>query len=381
MQDKKLLGWKLCSALFIIGFCIILFLFIATILRCRSSCTSTQTQTQTTQSNYKMVQNLKGIDFHPDKGNFKYFTAADPTNGTVQYGEYPDLLVKVDQDSLQINIGKISISGEIPKSIRLTSTKTYDHGLFVLDIKRMPAAAGIWSAWWLTSVETGSNTWACNGEIDIIESVNSDPRKIMEWANDNTYGASTLHTNELPSGSKCIQNGVLPQGSDNCQKPSNSSDTTTYNYSCGCGKNKVCPYLGCDYKFPTNNSAGWRFNEDGGGIYAMELTPVTNQITVWFWSRNDKLMPKTWDNPETENWKTEQGNTIKFNPCPGHFKKLALVLNTTLCGDWAGNTWGGPNTDSALQKCQGAVTDVGYNSYLVENGSWIINWLRIYQQS
>jgi len=350
-------------------------------------CPGSETSENIPKGPYQVVDNLRGIDLDPKYGHFEYFTGADPTHGSVNYDKHEDLLVPLSKGSLQINIGNIEKFGEVHRAIRLTSKKSYQKGLFIIDMQRMPAGAGLWPAWWLTSAENGAtNTWACGGEIDIMESVNSDNHEsVKSWAGKNTYNAATLHTNELPDGSKCMQDGILPEEDNDCQAPGGNIDK-----ACGCnykegGDKNICPYKGCGYKFPSDNSAGYKFNEDGGGVYAMELTYPDNQVTIWFWSRKDPLMPKTWEQPDPSHWKTQEGNSIKFKPCPGHFKNLKMVLNTTLCGDWAGSVWNGPSGDYAQivqnkKDCHGAVTDPNYNDRLVKNGSWIINWIRVYEK-
>jgi hypothetical protein len=64
-------------------------------------------------------------------------------------------------------------------SIRLESKKSYNQGLIVVDLAHMPGSiCGTWPAFWTIGPD-----WPSNGEIDIIEGVNS------QMAN-----AMTLHT-------------------------------------------------------------------------------------------------------------------------------------------------------------------------------------------
>jgi hypothetical protein len=56
-------------------------------------------------------------------------------------------------------------------SVRIESKQSYTQGLFVVDLKHMPAGAcGTWPAFW----SLGSGAWPTNGEIDIIEGVNQN---------------------------------------------------------------------------------------------------------------------------------------------------------------------------------------------------------------
>ena len=63
--------------------------------------------------------------------------------------------------------------------IEISSKKTYNYGLFILDANHMPEGCGTWPAWWLVGPD-----WPNNGEIDIIENVDL-----------NNFDQSTLHTN------------------------------------------------------------------------------------------------------------------------------------------------------------------------------------------
>jgi len=75
----------------------------------------------------------------------------------------------------------ITVAARGRGSVRIESTKTYNKGLFILDLKHMPGGiCGTWPAFW----SLGSGTWPQGGEIDIIEGVNL-----------NTQNKMVLHTN------------------------------------------------------------------------------------------------------------------------------------------------------------------------------------------
>ena len=77
------------------------------------------------------------------------------------------------------------------ESIRLEGIRRFDRGLFIIDVRHMPAGCGVWPAFWLTD----EANWPVNGEIDIVESVNYQ-----------THAKTALHStkgcdmNDIPLG-------------------------------------------------------------------------------------------------------------------------------------------------------------------------------------
>jgi len=67
------------------------------------------------------------------------------------------------------------------ESVRLEGKTRYDRGLFILDLRHMPAGCGVWPAWWLTD----EAAWPDNGEIDIVEGINYQ-----------TVAKTALHTSD-----------------------------------------------------------------------------------------------------------------------------------------------------------------------------------------
>jgi len=52
--------------------------------------------------------------------------------------------------------------------VRVESKKKYRGGLFLLDVNHMPTGCGTWPAYWMCG-----DHWPHNGEIDILEGVNT----------------------------------------------------------------------------------------------------------------------------------------------------------------------------------------------------------------
>lgn len=107
---------------------------------------------------------------------FTFFTDPDPTHGTVQYvnQSIATSLNMIASSASSVYIGaeynKIQPSGR--PSVRITSKKSYDSALVIVDLAHMPQGCGTWPAFWML----GPN-WPNAGEIDIIEYVFDEPFK------------------------------------------------------------------------------------------------------------------------------------------------------------------------------------------------------------
>lgn len=136
---------------------------------------------------------------------FDFFTGPDPTLGYTDYLTYDNatecgLIKSTNPPSWGVDDNNVLDSSNTAgrPSIRLTSQKQYNHGLFVLDLAHMPnSACGVWPAWW-TFGQTA--TWPTSGEIDIIEFVNTHNTDLM-----------TLHTSDGCSitGDQSLMTGGL----------------------------------------------------------------------------------------------------------------------------------------------------------------------------
>ena len=178
---------------------------------------------------------------------------------------------------------------------------------------------------------TGPN-WPNNGEIDIIEGVNTGDNNQM-----------TMHT------------------SDGCTLAGNN-----------CQGN-----LGCDLKPTVANSYGTNFNNANGGTYAMEWT--SDNINIWFFSRGSAPSDILGSNPDPAGWGAATANFAGGSGCTidDHFNNNNIVFDTTFCGDWAGGVWSQDGTCSALAgTCQDYVQN---NPSAFAEAYWTVNSLKVYQ--
>ncbi|KAL8950565.1 MAG: hypothetical protein Q9222_003399 [Ikaeria aurantiellina] len=268
--------------------------------------------------------------------NFQFFDQKDPTNGFVQYknlqisaqsgliaaadssdSSNPAIYLGVDHKTKNPTVGRASI--------RLSSKKSYHHGLFIFDIEHAPYGCGVWPAAWLLDE---SQQWPSGGEIDIIEGVN-----------DQKDNQITLHTT-----ANCA---IQPQGFSGKLNTSNC-DVNAPNQD----KN-----AGCAIQHPMPNGEGYGkgLNEDiPGDISSSSAEPD----------------PSKWGLP-----------VAKFSGCDidAHFKNLNIIFNIAFCGDWAGKTFASSSTCAA--KAPTCEAYVQQNPDAFRDAYWLIRSVKVYQEA
>ncbi|KDQ19672.1 glycoside hydrolase family 16 protein [Botryobasidium botryosum FD-172 SS1] len=324
-----------------------------------SSTTVAPTPTPTAPAvTYVVQDSWKGDDFF---GSRFY---SDPTNGFVNYQNKDDAMskglaytangttvLKVD-DFTQLS------SGQNRDSVRIGTTKTYNEGLFILDIDAMPTGCAVWPAYWMV----GPN-WPNSGEIDIIEGVNSQPN--------NQY---TLHTS---GSSKCkldTSNAAFKYN----RATSNQTDFTNSNAFTGNPMGTTCASApdansGCGVSDPDTASFGAGLNAVGA-VFATLWTPAG--IRMWRFSHAAGVPADiTAGQPDPTTWGPPVAGFS--NPADGscdyttEFKDQTIVINTSLCGDWAGPAYAGSGCPGT---CQDRIADPNNFS----DAAWKIRSLIVY---
>ncbi|KAJ6513760.1 laminarinase [Mycena vitilis] len=256
---------------------------------------------------YQMSENIVGAGFYK---SFNFEAIPDPTAGRVNYVDQATAvaanLTFNSDDTFVLRADHTAIldpSGPGRNSVRLRSKNAYSTHVAVFDIEHMPQGCGTWPAVW----ETGG-VWPGGGETDILEGVN-----------DQGANSATLHTAAgctMPAARTMTGTG----GQLDCDASINGN-------------------AGCGVRLAAANSYGPTFNANGGGWYAMERT--NSFINVWFWARDDPSVPigvKTGgSNVDTDNWGTPSAN-FPSTTCDiaDLFVAHNIIINLTLCGDWAG---------------------------------------------
>lgn len=288
--------------------------------------------------------------------SFDFFTEKDPTRGFV---EYVDRATAHQQALIGYGHSNGSTNGSVVmgvdykthnppngrRSVRVTSHKSFTHGLFVADIAHMPGnICGVWPAFWMFGPD-----WPSSGEIDIIEGVNSQ-----------ATGAVTLHTGP------------------GCSMTNTGARASTVLKSADCGGGSASG--GCGQQTADAHNYGGGFNDVRGGVYATEWT--SDHIAVWFFPRAAIPRDIAAGRPDPASWGPPSARFLGGQGCDidSHFANNQLVFDTTFCGDWAGNpsVWA---SDAACSAKAATCNDyVANNPADFRDAFWEINSIKVYQQ-
>jgi len=307
---------------------------------------------------YELLQRTDATNFF-SFFEFESWLGNDPTHGFVEYVDQATAqelgMAKAVDGRLYLGVNyNASVSDESPpKSIRVHSRLALQgHNLVLLDLEHMPTTAqqgenagcALWPAFWLLG--SAPPSWPANGEIDIIE-----------FANNLNYDQSTLH-----SSYGCFQ--------DTSEADFDGYWASTGDCNLGSGANGT---LGCGIASP-NASVGAGFNTQGG-VYAAEWSD--KEIRVFYFPRDQVPADIVSGSPIPDSWGLPQSRFAvgAGSLCEGeYFNDMQIMLNTDICGDWAGNTFAS-NCPSLASTC----TDyVKANMADFSEAYWLINSISVY---
>ena len=159
------------------------------------------------------------------------------------------------------------------ESIRFEGKQRFNRGLFIIDIRHMPAGCGVWPAFWLTD----EANWPVNGEIDIVEGVNI--QSVAKTALHTTKGCSM---EDIPIGVKTggWDNAVgIPDKKTGIPDMTMRDATNCFVYDPHQWVNQ-----GCVAVDEEGDSLGAPLNQNGGGVFALEWDPANRHIRTWVFS-------------------------------------------------------------------------------------------------
>ncbi|KAF9785135.1 glycoside hydrolase family 16 protein [Thelephora terrestris] len=299
---------------------------------------------------YMLQTQHQGQNFFDD---WDFFTGPDPTNGNVQYESQANAqdLAYVQPDGTAVL--KVDNQSYVPpggnrRSVRITSKETYNGGLFIADFWQFATGQTVWPAFW-----TVGPSWPNGGEIDIVEYVNT--------ATVNQY---TLHTG---TGGNCQlnPNANSTYRSDGGSQPQSYLGTTLGTQCMSSNGNNA----GCAVS-DFQGSAGSPFNAGGGGVFAMLWD--NSQISLWRFDRNQIPQDIQNGNPNPDGWGVPMAYwSSQSCDIANAFQDHSIVINISICGDWAGSAYNGG----------GSCSDAVSNAANYNNAQTKINYISVYQKA
>ncbi|KIJ54491.1 glycoside hydrolase family 16 protein [Sphaerobolus stellatus SS14] len=224
---------------------------------------------------------------------------------------------------------KVDNETEVPSNfkrntVRIESADLYDVGsLWIADMLHVPYGCSVWPAWWSQALN-----WPTGGEIDTFEGVNLVAHNQM-----------ALHTTSgcmLSQSDNPLMTGLI--NSTDCNSEANSNQ-------------------GCVVTDPRTDSYGEAFAKQGGGMFVTEFAP--SGIAIWFFERAsipDALNGNNISTVDTSTLGTPVANYSSSSCSPNaFFEAQQLILDITLCGDFAGNA------NVFAQTCSGSC----YNDFVI----------------
>ncbi|EHL01813.1 putative endo-1,3(4)-beta-glucanase [Glarea lozoyensis 74030] len=313
---------------------------------------------------YTIDETYEGEGFF---NKFNFFTGLDPTRGYVQYQSQADAASTKFGSKLVNTINGQNFMGVDHTntydpfgagrpSVRIETKKTYNHGLFILDLAHMPSSTcGNWPAFWTYS----DVNYPAQGEIDILENIH-----------ENTQSLNVLHTSagfSVAGNKKGLQQSG-DQTTYNCDDNAQSSDYGSQFTGQGCASTNINP-----------GSYGSALNAVGGGVYAMEWT--SDVIRVWSFPKVVIPLDIIAGKPDPSKWGLPTFTTAQGKgDIDSHFKDHKVVLDTTFCGNWAGQDFFWKQTS-----CYDPILYPTCSEYVGKNPSkyadtyWLINSLKVFQ--
>ncbi|KIJ25378.1 glycoside hydrolase family 16 protein [Sphaerobolus stellatus SS14] len=252
-----------------------------------------------------------------DSGNVSDPTA-DSTYPTAAYympkeaAQNQSLAYVTDQGNFRLGVDStFTYHGlDLRPSVRITSHKTIQQGLIIIDAAHVAYALTAWPSIWLTDV---SQPWPTAGEIDIYESVGLSHQNTMSY---HTSSGCFYDAN-------ATQTGILSTVSLDCNALSNGDQA-------------------CGSADPNTNSFGEGANTGGGSVYALEWTD--SAMKMWHFNRVGVPADITKGKPNPSVWGPPVANLAStYCELNSYFGPQSLIMNIDLCGTWAGSVYpGGP---------------------------------------
>ncbi|EIN08747.1 hypothetical protein PUNSTDRAFT_126043 [Punctularia strigosozonata HHB-11173 SS5] len=279
-------------------------------------------------------------------GNIHYVNSSVATSDQLAYvNSAGNVILKVDNSSSDPNPGEYSTFGR--NTVMVISNDTIVIGTLVaIDATHIPYGCSVWPSFWTLDTETGTDE---NGEIDIIETVN------LKSANQ-----YSLHAK---SGCTLVNDTSFPHTGTDLYTNCDYNYTLTGNEGCGISETA------------SSSSVGSAFASNGGGVYAMYWS--TDGIQIWFFERSNIPSDLTSESPDPSSWDEPSASYPTSGCDPStYFKSQSLIINTDICGAWAGS-------DSVFTStgCSGSCADLVGTASNYDTAYWEIQYVKTFTSS
>lgn len=271
------------------------------------------------------------------------------------------------------------------QSIRLEGTTRFNSGLFIVEMKHMPAGCGVWPALWLTDEEF----WPNHGEIDFIEGVNYQ-NSVKTALHTNAFCDMYAHVDitkqmtgvwDRATGIPDTFTGILDLNTsvpaDNCWV------ATPHQWS----------NQGCVIESQRPGTLGPELNAAGGAVFVLEWDPRF-AIRSWVFVKDVDVLPENLAAslqdgvaPEPDTWGVPYAYFAigEGSGCSAdHFVDMHLVINTAFCGTVAGNRFFTDCNITPPKKNSDPIE--ACNAYIasepqeMEEAYWELEAIRVYQR-
>ncbi|KAG2157675.1 glycoside hydrolase family 16 protein [Suillus bovinus] len=284
----------------------------------------------------------------PPSSDWIFAVGPDPTGGNVIYQSQSDAQSKGlayvnDNNSLILAVDSTSTvaAGGQRASVRITSQNSYDGGLFIFDASYMPVGCSTWPSFW-----TVGPHWPMAGEIDIVEGVNNHDTNQMTLHT----GSNQTCTNEMTNSTQQFTGQIKK---NNCHS-SRHADS------------------GCSIEDTNTSSFGYGFNNADGGVFAL-LWDNSAGMSIWHFARANIPADLIAQTPRPSTWGIPAGLwSLQTCDISTNFYEHQMVIDTTICGDWAGGSI------YAQSGCPGTCSDMVANATNYVDAKWVINYVAVY---
>nr|POE93268.1 putative endo-1,3(4)-beta-glucanase [Quercus suber] len=342
-----------------------------------------------TSSTYNLVADYTGGAFFDAFDTFiTNATVTDPTDGSINYVSMPEaisskmvgVVYNSSSRSSSLSYVGVDLSGPKRNSVRLESKFTFGvNTLLVADIHHMPVGCGLWPAFW--ALGQGA-TWPAAGEIDVVEAVHNDD-----------FNHVTLHTSPdcAVDYSPVLFQGNLSTTDCNAGNGADGCSVATRPFVPGTFLPSRAPYA--NTSSPPSSStlatAGAAFNAQGGAVYALLWT--SQAISIYIFAHSALPTDLAAGHPSPENWTTRP--LVHFRPGTAadggaecdftrRFADMRLILNTEVCGSWAGadDVWesSGCKARTGQATCDAFVAQAAERDEAFDEAYWLIDGIKVF---